>query len=987
MSAELEKELAQVMRWRLGGAHADVVRFFRGRSEAERRALAPFVARCHREAVRRARRGGEREYSDWDTSLALVATSTLSELEKKLRALDVNHDACRVLMHRNPPWLAEAFDLFLRRAHAWSIADIVYCMGELVASGRIPEPANERYAIGVAYVCCGYQNYLDVGVYARSRHDKGWPIVEEIRRNIDSVEAAIWRQFEVEGDDDVSLSICQTLTERENGGWAGALRTAANEGLLDRQRLLDASLEALARGFAPHRARWHYRFHELMEPTPLERVARAGLYFDLLASPVGPIASFAIAALTIVGKRRLLEPERVVDRVEPALFSSTGATVKSGMRLLANAVDMRPDMASRALRLFAVVLEHKSTELQETAFDHIEKLADAIDDEGRAAIEERLHIMSPALKSRADALLYRGHAPARTAAPRDSGDDLAQLRARAETLPPDLRRLAGVDAAIAAMESHAFDIAAAPFNGMDIPRLDPSARHVPIPINCFEAFIDEALVAVEHPDDIERVERVLAAALRFSANRPANAERLLSPLGKALARRRSSRSNRPEWGTPLGALRIVLTACLGEETHGFVHTQDPSRAMWLRAHAAAEFIRKGESATQLSEPTHRGFWIDPVVAVERSLAAQAPGAPSALGVADKILTLMRLAPDRLEEARRAAGEIGDEWGVALRHALGGAEEGVRIDEALASAARGARVKLTDGARGSCVSLSGVPGAEQFADVAAIQAVSPWAGHEPRREGQSLTSRDLVQPDRVWPLEEFSDGFLHGNWARALWPQHPDLVFVAGTRGKCFDSEPGVCAIPEGVSLLLDPDVPSSPDALRLLALAIDGAHKPTARAGVDALIAMIEDGRLDGESLGQVMHHFLGRSYVVAKRWAPHLRDVADSSPVAAFVVRRALERALAAPAPEQPVREIFSWIDLLRELCARTGAPVSDPRTRRGLEQHGGHGKAAKSARALLAFSPGKEPPLPFHVALEHALERRIARAERWLGWRRGSM
>ncbi|MGJ0532803.1 hypothetical protein [Methylocystis sp.] len=121
-------------------------------------------------------------------------------------------------MHRNPPWLAEAFDLFLRRAHEWSIADIVYCMGELVASGRVPEPTNERYAIGVAYVCCGYQDYLDVGVYARSRYDKSWPIVEEIRRNIDSVEAAIWRQFEVEGDDDVSLSICQTLTEREHGG-------------------------------------------------------------------------------------------------------------------------------------------------------------------------------------------------------------------------------------------------------------------------------------------------------------------------------------------------------------------------------------------------------------------------------------------------------------------------------------------------------------------------------------------------------------------------------------------------------------------------------------------------------------------------------------------------------------------------------------------------------------------------------------------------
>jgi hypothetical protein len=62
---------------------------------------------------------------------------------------------------------------------------------------------------------------------------------------------------------------------------------------------------------------------------------------------------------------------------------------------------------------------------------------------------------------------------------------------------------------------------------------------------------------------------------------------------------------------------------------------------------------------QMSGPTHRGFWIDPRVLVERSKEAAKDGV-ALLGIADQVLALLRLAPDRRPEALTAARGIGAE---------------------------------------------------------------------------------------------------------------------------------------------------------------------------------------------------------------------------------------------------------------------------------------------------------------------------------------
>ena len=288
---------------------------------------------------------------------------------------------------------------------AWQIADIAFLIHDLVLTGAIAAPTHPRYAIGLAFAYGGYRNWLnDERWYDRSPHDKNSPIVDRIRENIDGLRPAIWRQFEVEGDDQISLIVCQIKRESVEGGWAAALKALSDEELLDRHRLLDATLQALARGFTAYRARWFLLFHELMRPTADEQAARAGLYLDLLASPVPQIVAFAVAILQKVAKTGKLDPARVIERIEPALYCSTKAGANGALALLLEAAKQRPDLTAVALPLLTVCLEQKATDVQERAIEALEAHSAAFDETTRKSIEARLDVMSSALRPRALAL-------------------------------------------------------------------------------------------------------------------------------------------------------------------------------------------------------------------------------------------------------------------------------------------------------------------------------------------------------------------------------------------------------------------------------------------------------------------------------------------------------------------------------------------------------------------------------------------------------
>jgi hypothetical protein len=207
--------------------------------------------------------------------------------------------------------------------------------------------------------------------------------------------------------------------------------------------------------------------------------------------------------------------------------------------------------------------------------------------------------------------------PTTTARPGPEPEEVAELKARAKHLPRQLRQLTGLDAALDALARGLGDIPRAIFTGMDIPRLDPA--NAIAAIARFEKLIDEALVAIERPNDLDRVGRGLAGALGFAAERPANASELLAPLARSMKTYRARDHDGSDAKAARGALQILMCALLGDTPSAFRVTEgDPRAIMVLRTAAMADAICSRTACVQLSAPTHRGFWIDPRVLVARS---------------------------------------------------------------------------------------------------------------------------------------------------------------------------------------------------------------------------------------------------------------------------------------------------------------------------------------------------------------------------------
>lgn len=183
----------------------------------------------------------------------------------------------------------------------------------VVRAGVIDRPSNPGYILAMIN---GLET-RDLTVYKALKADPAL------------LEHEVWRLFEVEGAGDTSLAAHDKYSP-EQRNWAWALTRLSAEGQLPKRRLLDASLAALRRDFAPFRAGWFSRFHEALNPTPEERHEREAEYVGLLTSPVPATVSFAVQALRAGGSIS----DGAAERLSPALQSRAVSTVRAAIGLL-----------------------------------------------------------------------------------------------------------------------------------------------------------------------------------------------------------------------------------------------------------------------------------------------------------------------------------------------------------------------------------------------------------------------------------------------------------------------------------------------------------------------------------------------------------------------------------------------------------------------------------------------------------------------------
>ena len=138
-------------------------------------------------------------------------------------------------------------------------------------------------------------------------------------------EELVWGMLRQEGNRGVSLSASDrsaTMGSERTPGWSRTLAASIDEGLIERDRLLDALLDMLAADLPSGRAGWYSRTLRMLSMTLDEAEARQGALCALMSAPVGATVTVAVRQLSALSKAGRLDLELFACSCEGALMGS-----------------------------------------------------------------------------------------------------------------------------------------------------------------------------------------------------------------------------------------------------------------------------------------------------------------------------------------------------------------------------------------------------------------------------------------------------------------------------------------------------------------------------------------------------------------------------------------------------------------------------------------------------------------------------------------
>ena len=610
--------------------------------------------------------------------VAVLATASFNQWKGvRAHSLPANDVAFQILTDRRPPWLADLLgalcddeDPFNDR---WSL------VRRLVREGYSTPPQNPRY-IDRMLLSSDFHA-------ARFRGDLKNALLDDPGL----LDYEIWRIFDTEpGPLAVSVLTGAKQDIRPESTWEAALAALAAEGRIPREKLLDATLNGLARDMHEMRARWFAVLHDRLEPTEAERASRVTRDVDLLGSRHASTIAFAMKVLKGLLKKRSCNPAIVVERLDRAFHARTKSTVKDALALLDLAVAASDDagLSARASIVAAEGLIHDAADVQGSILDFIERRGNSKDESLRKLLMSRADSLAASVRGRLQSWLELDD---QTTEP-PVAIDFADLAARSERLDSRLAALAGVPDALAAVRGERPDLPALSFDGTEIPRLDPGRRLEPI--DDLETLIELCSRLVEKLKPLDDVDRCVDAISRLCDRRPSDFLKRTAPLAARLRQRLAEPAGIPtsllHWFSVI--VMAWLTGEVGKPTaFDRFRSLDGFFSAWV--FALARRVARPQPAPLLAAPTHAGGWIDPHALVQRF--RERSQLPLAGEPADLILAILRLAPDHRATALAEAGDLNGEPGAAIRYALGAQQEKIGPTPALWIAAARARAPWSD----------------------------------------------------------------------------------------------------------------------------------------------------------------------------------------------------------------------------------------------------------------------------------------------------
>jgi hypothetical protein len=366
---------------------------------------------------------------------------------------------------------------------------------------------------------------------------------------------------------------------REENQWTYAFVRLASEGRLERDRLLDASLDALARDFRPSGIRWYAQLHEELGPAEDERRARIDRYLALLASSAPAALKAGLTGIKALGNG--VPADDLARAATPALTQPRKSDASQMLRLLETAA--KKDELARPLVLGAAAeaLGHEHADVQERALKLLERYAG---DAPRAELLAYVEVVSPTFRTRVEALTGVAIEPERVAAP--------QLEELSE------------EAAVSVRERK-----------WPEPRMPGPSPLRPLErVESVDDLIELAASLLQGRGTGDDAERFLEGVSRLCGERPPRFKERTAGLVEQV---RAPWHVFPHASSGAQIVSIVVLSWTRGARPGGRARRELGGLLQARALEVAERARRGVPRPLLSFPTHEGGWIDSVELEER----------------------------------------------------------------------------------------------------------------------------------------------------------------------------------------------------------------------------------------------------------------------------------------------------------------------------------------------------------------------------------
>jgi len=926
-------------------------------------------------------------------SLAFCPFSTVRKTDGRYIRIDGNRAMVAILTDRRPEWIDDWVEA--RLEDEWQGIDWGP-LRTMIKTGLCRKPASPGYI----------QLMTDrlPDSWSFTGEDREYmPLSRKLLADPELLDDEVWRLFEVDTYAFGGWESPETPKGYES--WSAAIRRLSEEGHLDRNRLLDSSLSGLTMGFNKRALTDYISFHNYLEPAVDEIVARQQTYLDLISSQSSHVVTFALKMLKVIDKAKAMDDAVFLASASCLMSMQTKTQPKTGLVLMKRILKRNGGLASLAARTAAGGLTHPSADIQEAAMDVIDLASVEGDRELLEAIADSIDDIAATHRTRAEQLLTKlgGGEQLNEPPATNIAVDKTELLKRCDALDEDVRRIAGVDDAIAALAGQTPPARLA-FAISDAPILASSDRIQPI--ESFDELLDTVSHAVEVVDSADEVERILDAISRLCDQQPANMNQLAGPLVKRINREDMSGAARGLVHSTNDSWRLkdlLLTWLTGQAVRslGKAYKQliGPARFLNARVHELADRVRRRQAAALLAAPTHTGGWIDPTVLCQRMIDLQASGME--IPPFDFIQALLRMAPDRREEAAELAGDISGHEGKAIRWALGGGEQLEQHDSEhpllwlAAGRARDPHGVLDVLAEFDLNDL----GADAVAPATYTWKASVTKKKSRYRAGTYRYPELRVTSNPKGPtglaMSAFPTSALHVrgskwgvygvscewlfSWIAMSWPMNCDAFFATGAVAIAFRiDDPSSTFNPNFAFLspLFEPDRPLTEMGTLALCTALVSRDADARAQAVDVLTESLQDGRAHHIQIADVLTKLSSDAWMKLNRLADTMGEISRLSAMHAHVSAFILQHWLAARR-ELP-RDTHYILTLLLDLLARLGLPLADE-TRGVLEGLKGSSKTAKLASRILNVKPEAPTQMHAEAMLQH-LDSRLSRAERWM-------